>query len=147
MPGRARIHVSVFVTSPKKRILASPGGHVPQALVPVFKTGFFSANPKHKNLFGFGFFSVFGLAFFLPNPNGVARQAPCFEIGATFVFLNRLQLFFVSSYSPQADFIVDVRSTVKHSFTPARNLKGQLTRCWPSLPLYSCYPMFPSVIY
>ena len=64
MPGRARIHVSVFVTSPKKRILASPGGHVPQALVPVFKTGFFSANPKHKNFLGLVFFMCLGWLFF-----------------------------------------------------------------------------------
>ena len=65
--------MSVFVTSQKKKSslsTESPGGHVPQASVQLFKTGFFfSAKPKHR------------------FETGVACEAACFEIGATPVFL------------------------------------------------------------
>ena len=43
-----QIHVSVFVTSHEK-IPATPGGHVPQALVPVFKTGLFFCRTQMQN--------------------------------------------------------------------------------------------------
>ena len=40
-----------FRNQPGKKIPAAPGGHVthvPQASVLVYKTGFFSAEPKHR---------------------------------------------------------------------------------------------------
>ena len=60
--------MSVSVTSQGNENSASLGDHVPQASVPVFKTAFPPAKPKHR------------------FETGVAREAACFEIGATSVF-------------------------------------------------------------
>ena len=109
-PARVRTDVSVFVTSQEKKSSLSPespGGHVPQASAPIFKTAFFSCQTQTQ------------------IRKRLACEAPCFEIGATSLFLNRLPTFLVSSYS--LDFIIDVLSTFLQSFTPVS--KGQLTRC------------------
>ena len=123
---RVRIHVSVFVTSQEKKFILStesPGDHVPQGSVPVFKTGFF----------------------FLRNPNTDFKtsgtQSSFLRNRCNFCFsLTKHPLFFVSSYS--LDFIIDSLSTFAHSFTPAR--KEQLTRwCRPSFAnvLFLCCPI------
>ena len=107
---RVRIHVSVFVTSQEKKFILStesPGDHVPQGSVPVFKTGFF----------------------FLRNPNTDFKtsgtQSSFLRNRCNFCFsLTKHPLFFVSSYS--LDLIIDVRSTYLRSFTPV--CKEQSTR-------------------
>ena len=94
-------------------IPAYPGRHVPQASVPIFRTGFFLGQTQIqiRTLSG-------ARSLLLQN-----RCNFCFSL----IQVNRPLRFFVSSYS--LDFIIDVRSAFLQSFTLV--LQGQLTRCRP----------------
>ena len=79
---RVQIHVSV-VTSQGKQFPTSPEGHVPQASgfgpcirCLYLRRAFFSSKPKHR------------------FEHWVAREDPCFEIGATSVFPSLTTAFF-----------------------------------------------------